>query len=758
MSGGVLLLAGSGLRGRRRLGIVVTVVVLVIAAVGIAAGLVVSRQGALLLDAVADDAEVAHLVLEGDPDAIAAVASDPEVVAFAGPFEILGLELIVSGEKVPFIVTALDSPAIDVNRPPMRSGRWAEDPQELVLDRSVGVDLGIAVGDDVTLRLGDRETSFTVVGTAVNLTDCFYPQCEPGRAWITSGGLARIDTGVATSSTGWLRFDDPAQADPFVQRLARAGVEGITGTESWLDTRADFLTLDRVFGSFVAAFGVFVLAVAAVVIAGSTSMRIVARRREIGLLGAIGCTPRQIVTGLLVENLALGVIAAFLGWLVGGWLAPSLQLGIGRTIGVQHPTWSLSSLLVCLVAISTVLVAATIVPGVAAARRPVTDVLRDVPGDRVSWINRRLRGLPDRLSLLGAQETASQPTRSALAALAIVVAIVGTLVSVGFIGGIGAVTDEPARAGSPWDLALIPGASGPNQVVAAIEDTPDIAAWYSESPRRSTFESGAFLSIAMSSDPDAADFRIAEGRSIRARDEAIAGYGFLERFDVAVGDEITFLAGTTPIAVEIVGWYRETEDSGEILRYSSESLSGAEPGVVPEVYRLVVDEGATPEAVAAALSDRLGPDSRTEVLDTGIDDLAPLMAVLWLIAIVLLVMAAVNLLSTLLTSSREASRRIGVQLAVGVTPRQMLTQGAVSGALLGIISSLVAVPLGYWLFRTLSDVISTSLGVGPAWLPAPSITSVLVIVVATSIVTAGLGATAVARNAFRPASELVRGE
>ena len=158
------------------------------------------------------------------------------------------------------------------------------------------------------------------------------------------------------------------------------------------------------------------------------------------------------------------------------------------------------------------------------------------------------------------------------------------------------------------------------------------------------------------------------------------------------------------------------------------------------------------------MSDRLGPDARTEVLDTGIEDLAPLLAVLWLIAIVLLVMAAVNLLSILLTSSREASRRVGVQLAVGFTPRQVLTHGAVSGGVLGVSSSLLAVPLGFWVFGTLSDAVSTSLGVGPAWLPAPSITSVLVIVVATSTVAAGLGATAAGRTAFRPASNLVRGE
>jgi putative ABC transport system permease protein len=101
---------------------------------------------------------------------------------------------------------------------------------------------------------------------------------------------------------------------------------------------------------------------------------------------------------------------------------------------------------------------------------------------------------------------------------------------------------------------------------------------------------------------------------------------------------------------------------------------------------------------------------------------------------------------------------VGVQLAVGFTPRQVLTQGAVSGGLLGISSSLLAVPLGFWVFRTLSDAVSTSLGVGPAWLPAPSLTAVLFIVVATTTVAAGLGATAAGRNAFRPASNLVRGE
>jgi putative ABC transport system permease protein len=366
---GIGVLVGVGLRGRRRAGLIGTFAVLVLAAVAIVAGLVVSSQGAPLLDAAADDANVAHLVLYGDSDAIAAAAEDPEVVASSGPFEAVnGVELALEGETVPIEMTALDSPDVTVNHPPMRSGRWAAAADEIVLDYSVSADLGIDVGDPVTLRLAGRESTFSVVGTAVNFTDCFYPQCDPGRTWVTTAGLERVAAGEGVYSVGYLRFDDPASADPFVERQAAAGVEGIKGTESWLDTRDDFLALDRVFGSFVAAFGVFVLVVAAVIIAGSTAMRIVTQRRDIALMGAIGSTPRQIMAALLVENVVVGVVAGALGWIIAGFLAPLLQIGIGRTLGPQNPSWSVFGLVVCLVVIVGLLVVATVVPARSAAR------------------------------------------------------------------------------------------------------------------------------------------------------------------------------------------------------------------------------------------------------------------------------------------------------------------------------------------------------------------------------------------------------
>jgi putative ABC transport system permease protein len=331
-------------------------------------------------------------------------------------------------------------------------------------------------------------------------------------------------------------------------------------------------------------------------------------------------------------------------------------------------------------------------------------------------------------------------------------------VSVGFIGAVAAVAADPARAGDPWDVAVGRGDLPAADVEAALADTAGVASWYSEVPRRSTLDEGAFLSVATGGPPDAAAFDIAGGRPLTSPGEAIVGYGFLQRFGVSVGDRVEVLAGTTPITVEIVGWYRVTEDSGEILRYPLEDRTTAEPGTDPDLYRVTAADGVPPATLAATLTDRLGPEVGIELLDTGTGDLAPLIVVLRLVATVLLVMAGVNLLTTLVTANRESSGRIGVQLAVGFTPRQLMAEGAAAGAALGVVAAIVGVPVGLLLCDALADVVSDSLGVGPGWMPSPAASTVVLLVVATVAVAAGIGALAVTRIARRPASDLLRHE
>jgi putative ABC transport system permease protein len=297
-----------------------------------------------------------------------------------------------------------------------------------------------------------------------------------------------------------------------------------------------------------------------------------------------------------------------------------------------------------------------------------------------------------------------------------------------------------------------------SQVESALEGDPSVATWYSELWRRSTFHDGAFSSIAIGGNPDDADFRIAEGRSMRKGGEAIAGYGFLKRFGVSVGDDITFLAGTTPLTVRIVGWYRETEDSGEILQYRIEQLAASEPGVAGDVYRVTGVAGTSPSALADEIQACIGSGVRVEAIDTSSDALDTFAMAIRLVAAILILMAGINLLASLLTTTRESARRVGVEEALGFTPRQLIGQGAMAGATLGLAAVVVGVPLGLFLFGTLSDLVSDGIGVGPGWMPMPSVGQVCLVAFGALAASAALGALAVERLARRPAAELVRWE
>jgi putative ABC transport system permease protein len=248
------------------------------------------------------------------------------------------------------------------------------------------------------------------------------------------------------------------------------------------------------------------------------------------------------------------------------------------------------------------------------------------------------------------------------------VAVVGAVVAFGFIGAVDLARADTARVGDPYDVTVVDTGATATQLEAALSADPSVEAWYSELWRRSTFHDGAFSSVAVGGRPDDARFRIAGGRPMSAAGEAIAGYGVLERFGVSVGDEITFLAGTTPISVRIVGWYRETEDSGEILRYRLETLTANEPGASPVVYQVTGTNDTSPAALADEIQRRGGSGVRVEPIDTSSDALDTFTVAIRLVALILILMAGTNLLTSMLTTTRESARRVGVEEAVGFTP------------------------------------------------------------------------------------------
>ena len=81
------------------------------------------------------------------------------------------------------------------------------------------------------------------------------------------------------------------------------------------------------------ALGLLALVVGTFLIYSTMSFAVLQRRATLGVLRAIGVTPSELLTNVLIEAFALSVIATAIGLLVGRGLASGLVDLVLRTIG-----------------------------------------------------------------------------------------------------------------------------------------------------------------------------------------------------------------------------------------------------------------------------------------------------------------------------------------------------------------------------------------------------------------------------------------
>jgi putative ABC transport system permease protein len=186
------------------------------------------------------------------------------------------------------------------------------------------------------------------------------------------------------------------------------------------------------------------LAIAAVaVLAGG---RMADHARRVGLLKAVGGTPRLVAVLLVAENLVLALLAAGIG-LLAGWLAAPLITGPGAALvgtpGAPSLTATNSAEVVA-VAVAVALLA-TLAPAIRAARTSTISALANAarPPRRRPRLIRISRRLPVPL-LLGVRLVARRPRRALLGAASVAVTMTGIVAVLTFH----ATADERLRGAS----------------------------------------------------------------------------------------------------------------------------------------------------------------------------------------------------------------------------------------------------------------------------------------------------------------------
>jgi ABC-type lipoprotein release transport system permease subunit len=402
-------------------------------------------------------------VVPADVAGLEALAEEPGVVAHSGPYPTIVADLEADGLTTDVWAQGHDPAGAVVDRPELTAGRWVE-PGGVVVESAFADVLDVDVGDrlaldgrrfevvgvaataaampygevcfgwDCGVRLGrppvrlESPPLATSTGPPVDVGAFPFPPEDAGLVWLTEEDLRGLAVEQdLLSYVVNLKLADPAAARAFAVGHAGSGITTEPVLLSWYDLRDAFREQVEVQGRVLvpASWLLAVLGVASIaVLVGG---RLADQTRRVGLLKAVGGTPRLVAAVLLAEYLVLALVAAA-GGLAVGWLAAPLftDAGAGLLGSAGAPSLTPSTVGVVTAVAVGVATVASFVPAVRAASTSTVEALADQarPPRRTPWLIALSARLPVPL-LLGLRTAARRPRRMVLSALSIVVTVSG---------------------------------------------------------------------------------------------------------------------------------------------------------------------------------------------------------------------------------------------------------------------------------------------------------------------------------------------
>jgi putative ABC transport system permease protein len=190
--------------------------------------------------------------------------------------------------------------------------------------------------------------------------------------------MLRGNTGKPTFETLTVRVSSPKAVQGVEDAIKGMGF----GTFSILDATKNLMLFFTVFDSLLLIFGSLALTVASLGIVNTLVMAILERRREIGILKALGAADRDVRRLFFVEAGAMGLLGGVLGVAMGWLIGRALTIGTNAYLKRQElPAIDISSIHWWMVALAIgvsffVSLAAGMYPASRAARLNPVEALR----------------------------------------------------------------------------------------------------------------------------------------------------------------------------------------------------------------------------------------------------------------------------------------------------------------------------------------------------------------------------------------------
>ncbi|MFD9902782.1 FtsX-like permease family protein [Streptomyces sp. NPDC059063] len=724
-TGGLGRVVRSGV-GRRR---VQTVVIALATMMAVASAVV---AGALIVasDAPFDHAFArqrgAHLTAQFDParTSTAQLKGTGElagVTASAGPFPATTIRPVdARGGHLPTLtLVGRSDPHGDVDDLDLKSGRWAAKPGEVVLSASFA---GPMLELDTTLKASDAPDSppLKIVGFAVSAG-------QSADAWATPDqvGALASKAGPVTSQMLY-RFDSagtPRQITADRKTLTAAVPSGaLLATQSYLDTKRAADQGTAVTIPFLVAFGVLGIVMSVIIVSSVISGVVGNSLRRIGILKAIGCTPRDVVRAYVAQALIPAGIGVALGTVLGNLLAVPLLKDTEQVYGSPSLAVAWWVDLVVPAAALLVVAIAALVPALRAGRLRTVEAIavgRAPRTGRGQWAHRSLGRLPlPRAVTYGLASPFTHPVRTAAMLLAVVFGTVAATFALGLTSSLNAVGDasDPEERAAVTAISGIPdGAPGgprpgeaggrprsadPAKVRAAIEAQNGTATYYGMARKDATVTglSKPVRASLYQGDARSGSYEMISGHWLTGAGQAVVPTGFLERTGTRIGDTVRVTLGKDTQTLRIVGEAFDTSDDGLSIHADLDTFAAAQP----EVFQIEVEPGISPAAYAGELAEALQPlggDAMANAPSQQDNMILVLDAMAALLTLMLVSVAGLGVLNSVVLDTRERVHDLGVCKALGMSPRQTVSLVLASVAGIGVLGGLIGVPTGYALHR-----------------------------------------------------------
>ncbi len=265
--------------------------------------------------------------------------------------------------------------------PRMAAGRWLlpDDKRAVVLSTNIAQkEPGIGVGEQVSLEIGGETYQFQVVGLLEEIMPPIYPVWVymPLEAYTAiRGGTGRTDTlRIATSSHDLATH--AATVAALEQRLEAAGFD-VRLIHSRSEDRAILAERFNLISIVLSIMALLMGLVGGLGLAGTMSINVLERTREIGIMRAIGASDGAIRQIVVSESLAIAGLAWLVGTLISLPMSYAMSYGFGKSLLNTPLIWVYAgpAVAVWLGVVLLIAVVASLLPARAATSLTVREVL-----------------------------------------------------------------------------------------------------------------------------------------------------------------------------------------------------------------------------------------------------------------------------------------------------------------------------------------------------------------------------------------------